>query len=120
MSSANGRTAKASALVGVTCLLLIACGPAPRAEAPAGPGHPIGKIAFVNDRDGNLDNQDNDQSIYVMNADGTGLHQLTGASTVDSPSWSPDGKRIAFQCASDLGSQICHGRRRIQNGPGYQ
>jgi TolB protein len=41
-------------------------------------------------------------SIYVMNADGSGVTRLTyGNSCYESPSWSKDGKRIAF--ASTLG-----------------
>ena len=49
-----------------------------------------GRIAFVSDRDG-------DNEIYVMNADGSGLVQLTENDSNDSsPAWSPDGKRIAF------------------------
>lgn len=55
------------------------------------------KIAFVSSRDG-------DDDIYVMNRDGSRLRQLTrnsltkdGAPIQDeAPSWSPDGKRIAF------------------------
>jgi uncharacterized repeat protein (TIGR01451 family) len=34
--------------------------------------------------------------IYVMNADGTGLVQLTDSGNDFTPSWSPDGTRIAF------------------------
>jgi Tol biopolymer transport system component len=36
-------------------------------------------------------------NVWTMNADGTGQHQLTIASTgAGDPSWSPDGTRIAF------------------------
>jgi Tol biopolymer transport system component len=58
---------------------------------------------FVNDKDGNPINPDYDESIYVMNADGTGQRQLLHGSWVDSPTWSPDGSRIAF--AKQSGSQ---------------
>jgi TolB protein len=50
-----------------------------------------GKIAFESDRDGS------DSEIYVMNADGSDVTQLTNNNASDgSPSWSPDGERIAF------------------------
>ena len=36
--------------------------------------------------------------IFVVNRDGTGLHQLTDDPELDdSPAWSPDGQRIAFR-----------------------
>src|SRR6266849_4261827 len=49
-----------------------------------------GTIAFHSNRDGDFD-------IYVMNADGSRVTQLTHNTTGDvDPIWSPDGKRIAF------------------------
>ena len=48
------------------------------------------QIAFVSYRDGNPE-------IYVMDADGKNQRRLTNhLADDDSPSWSPDGKRIAF------------------------
>jgi len=52
------------------------------------------KIAFVSHRDGNME-------IYVMNADGSNLTNLTNNSAYDyAPCFSPDGTKIAF--ASEL------------------
>jgi serine/threonine-protein kinase len=48
------------------------------------------KLAFGTLRDGNAE-------IYVMNANGTGITNITNNDATDSqPSWSPTGERIAF------------------------
>ena len=53
------------------------------------------RIAFMSDRDG-------DHEIYIMNADGSGVLQLTDNDSGDwAPSWSPDGRRIAFYSDRD-------------------
>ena len=53
------------------------------------------RIAFESDEDG-------DMEIYVMDADGGGVVQLTrNAEHDEGPSWSPDGTRIAFTRGPD-------------------
>jgi Tol biopolymer transport system component len=56
------------------------------------------KIAFRGDLD--LAEPSGDEEIYVMDADGTNVRQLTSNADFDSaPSWSPDGREILFERA---------------------
>ena len=62
-------------------------------QASAGPAFGS-KIAFTSDRD----EPNVSAEIYVVNADGTGLINLTNHASDDTrPDWSPDGTLIAFQ-----------------------
>jgi len=60
------------------------------------------RLAFKSERDGS-------QEIFLINADGTGLTQLTanvgGTSDAVLPTWSPDGSRIAFIGFTPTGQQ---------------
>ncbi len=55
------------------------------------------RIAFVSNRNGTGLNLTSNSQIYTMNADGSGETRLTNSKYgARRPSWSPDGKKIAF------------------------
>jgi Tol biopolymer transport system component len=54
-----------------------------------------------------LDGAYSDSSLFMMNADGTGIKQLMNVPGADfDPDWSPDGKKIAFTSLRDGNKQI--------------
>src|SRR5205807_1730972 len=95
-------------------LALAGCG----SDSTAPSGRPAaGQIAFSTDRDGNPE-------IYVMNADGAGVRNLTNNPAGDARAdWSPDGTRIAFYSDRDGNGEIYvinadgSGLRNLSNNP---
>jgi Tol biopolymer transport system component len=69
------------------------------------------RIAFARTSDGRRSFH-----IYVMNADGSGLHQISHGRFDEDPAWSPDGRWIAY--ASETGIRLIHpdgsGMRRVK------
>ena len=58
-------------------------------------GQASDKIAFVSDREGASD-------IWIMNADGSDLVNLTQGRDCTSPAWSPDGMKIAYIAGGEI------------------
>jgi Tol biopolymer transport system component len=77
------------ALPAALVLLAIACTELAGARAGRPPPPVNGKIAFVSDRDLNLE-------VYVINPDGSAERRLTRTGDNTHPVWSPDGRKIAF------------------------
>ena len=62
-------------------------------------------IVFRGDQD--LVDHSGDEELYLMNADGTGIVQLTSNDVFDSaPAFSPDGTKLAFESARDSGDAL--------------
>jgi TolB protein len=85
------------------------------------------KIAFWSTRTDPHDNPTGDQEIFVMNADGSGLRQLTYNTLDDGgPAWSPNGDRLVFHrlpgdgTGADLWTMRVNGtgERNLTRSPG--
>ena len=61
------------------------------------------QIAFNSTRNGG---ENQDVNIFVMDADGSNVQQVTRLKFAANPRWSPDGKQILFEGAIDQGRQI--------------
>jgi Tol biopolymer transport system component len=96
------------------------------ASAPA--WSPAGdQIAFVTSVD-RFPDEIPEQSIFLINTDGSGLVDLTrGRGSDETPTWSPDGSRIAFELGEDgeQGSEVAvmnrdgSARMNLTNRPGF-
>ncbi len=62
------------------------------------------QIAFYSGRGGR--DPDKEIDIFVMDADGGNVRQVTHLGFASRPKWSPDGKRIAFEAITDAGRVI--------------
>lgn len=60
------------------------------------------KIAFVSTRNGPGGVPNGPENIWVVNADGTNMRQLTFDGFNEYPTWSPDGAKIAFQAGAQI------------------
>jgi Tol biopolymer transport system component len=65
------------------------------------------KLAFYADRNFNILDRDDNLDIYVMNADGTAMANISNNPANDAfPYWSPDGSRLAFYSERDDNGEV--------------
>ena len=89
-------------LMGVVLVIALS---APSGTRAAGEGDHGGKIVFSRLVSGVLGAGNTE--LFVMNADGSGVTQLTHSPYGDvEPAWSPDGGRVAFQSNRDGNFEI--------------
>ncbi len=94
------RRSSTLAVVAILICGLLACSNAVEISPTPTPNPNMSRIAFVSDRDGSWD-------IHIMNADGTGLRNLTKDPSLDShPAWSTDGTRLLFHSDRDGDREI--------------
>src|SRR3954451_19748266 len=84
--------------------------PRPVLERPGDERYPSSspdgtKIVFRGDHD--LVDHSGDEELYLMNADGSNVVELTSNAVFDSaPAFSPDGTKLAFESARDSGNAL--------------
>ena len=68
---------------------------------------PDGRTAAFTVKQYDLPRAEKTSSIWVIQADGTGIRQMTSGESQDySPRWSPDGRTLAFISSRDEKSRI--------------
>lgn len=84
----------------ISSTLLVSCSTSIVNLADRKLSQPVPGILFTSDRTNNWD-------IFLIQADGSGLSQLTDYEGVDAdPAWSPDGRQVAFRSRRDGSSDI--------------
>ena len=105
-------------LIVSTLFVAVACSESDSKATPTPDNSTISRIAFASDRTGDWD-------VYVMDADGQNISNLTASLGLDTyPAWSPDGSQILFQSDRDGNLEIYvmdadgSNQTRLTNDPG--
>jgi TolB protein len=100
MGRAGSRLGRAARLSLIALAASLALAPPPAHAAFPGAN---GKIAYAQDLASGAQNY-----IYTINPDGSGATNLTPSGDISfHPAWSPDGTKIAFECAIGATHHIC-------------